>query len=96
MKQLFSFFLIFIINTSYSQPTETDRYFIETQDTVSTRGPISIVRHILEDKKGNIWLMSFQGIMKYDGKVFTNYTLKENLIHFHVYSVMEDKSGTYN
>jgi ligand-binding sensor domain-containing protein len=37
--------------------------------------------------------MSFQGIIKYDGKVFTNYTLKENLIHFHVFSVMEDKSG---
>jgi ligand-binding sensor domain-containing protein len=30
--------------------------------------------------------------MKYDGKEFTNYTLKDNLIHFHVFSVYEDKS----
>jgi len=37
--------------------------------------------------------MSFQGIIKYDGKVFTNYTLKEDLIHFHMFSVMEDKIG---
>jgi len=93
MKLLNSLILLLIVSTLYSQPATTDRFFIETSDTVSTFGPRSITRNILEDKKGNIWIMSFQGIMKYDGKVFTNYTLKENLIHFHVFSVMEDKSS---
>ena len=93
MKLLNTLLLLFIVSISYGQLVTTDRYFIETKDTISKYGPISITRNILEDKKGNIWIMSFQGIMKYDGKVFTNYTLKENLIPFHVFSVMEDRSG---
>lgn len=92
MIKIFLLIVLFVGN-AYGQPNKIDSYFIETNDTVSTRGPISIVRHILEDRKGNIWFASFQGIIKYDGKVFTNYTLKENLIHFHVFSVFEDKSG---
>ncbi|MCD6019513.1 MAG: histidine kinase [Bacteroidetes bacterium] len=93
MKPLYILLLILIVNASYSQPLKTDRYFIETKDTVSALAPISITRDILEDRKGNIWIMSFQGIIMYDGKVFTNYTLKEKLIHFHMFSVMEDKIG---
>ena len=93
MKSICALLFILIVGISYGQPAKIDRYFIETQDTISVFGPISITRNILEDRNGNIWIMSFQGIMKYDGKVFTNYTLKENLIHFHVCSVMEDKSG---
>lgn len=93
MKSLYSLLVILIVNVSYSQPLKTDPYFIETTDTISKVAPISITRDILEDKKGNIWIMSFQGILKYDGKVFTNYTLKEKLAHFHMFSVMEDKTG---
>jgi ligand-binding sensor domain-containing protein len=93
MKTIYLLLCILIINTSYSQPLKRDYYFIETSDTVSSLAPISITRDIVEDRNGNIWIMSFQGIIKYDGKVFTNYTLKENLIHFHMFSVMEDKTG---
>lgn len=85
--------LILICFSAYSQPDKTDPYFIETRDTVSAFGPVSLTRHILQDRKGNMWFATWQGIMKYDGKVFTNYTLKENLIHFHVFSIMEDSSG---
>src|SRR5689334_1073177 len=60
-----------------------DPYFVESRDTFSVHGPQCIVRDVLQDKNGNIWLASWQGIIKYDGKVFTNYTLKESLIHFH-------------
>jgi ligand-binding sensor domain-containing protein len=93
MKQLSCLVLILFFNISFGQKDKTDPYFLETRDTISTRGPACITRHILEDKKGNIWLATWQGIIKYDGKVFTNYTLKDKLIHFHVYSLMEDKSG---
>lgn len=91
MKSICTLLLVLIVSISYSQPPKTDRYFIETTDTISKVAPISITRNILKNKRGNIWMMSFQGILKYDGKVFTNYTLKENLIHFHMLSVMEDK-----
>jgi ligand-binding sensor domain-containing protein len=93
MKILPFIFILIFAGSLSSQPDVKDRFFVETLDTVSPYAPISITRNILEDTKGNIWIMSFQGIIKYDGKVFTNYTLKENLIHFHVFSVMEDRSG---
>jgi ligand-binding sensor domain-containing protein len=70
-----------------------DPYFIESTDTVSKFGPFHITRDVLQDKNGNMWMASWQGIIKYDGKVFTNYTLKEDLIHFHVFSCYEDKKG---
>jgi ligand-binding sensor domain-containing protein len=70
-----------------------DPYFVETKDTFSTHGPQCIVRNLIQDKAGNYWLATWHGIIKYDGKVFTNYTLKEGLIHFHVGSLFEDSKG---
>jgi ligand-binding sensor domain-containing protein len=70
-----------------------DPYFKETVDTISTHGPQCIVRNVIQDKAGNIWLASWHGIIKYDGKLFTNYTLKEKLIHFHVISLFEASNG---
>jgi ligand-binding sensor domain-containing protein len=67
-----------------------DPYFVETKDTFSTKGPKCIVRNLIQDKSGNFWFATWNGIIKYDGKVFTNYTLKEGLIHFHVISLFED------
>jgi len=109
MKKIYSILLLLFFicwnksNAQYKFPTEAeiqasvdkgiDPFFVESTDTFSTRGPFSIVRHLLQDKKGNFWLAAWQGIIKYDGKVFTNYTLKDNLIHFHVFSSFEDSKG---
>jgi ligand-binding sensor domain-containing protein len=71
-------------------PQDFDPYFVESSDTVSIHGPNCIVRDVLQDKKGNLWLATWQGIISYDGVFFTNHTLKEGLIHFHVVSVFED------
>ncbi len=70
-----------------------DPYFIETTDTVSKYGPWHITRDLLQDKDNNFWFATWMGIVKYDGEFFTNYTLKENLIHFHVVCCYEDKKG---
>jgi ligand-binding sensor domain-containing protein len=86
-----------------------DPYFIETKDTFSTHGPQCIIRNLVQDKAGNIWLATWNGIIKYDpsamvsersrttlttgGKVFTNYTYREGLIHFHMLSLFEDSKG---
>lgn len=70
-----------------------DPYFATTRDTISTHGPKNITRNVLQDKKGNFWFATWEGIIRYDGKVFTNFTLKEDLIKFHVFSVLEDKQG---
>jgi ligand-binding sensor domain-containing protein len=70
-----------------------DPYFVESRDTVSEYGPDCITRDLLQDRKGNYWLATWMGIIKYDGKIFTNYTLQKGLIHFHAASCYEDKSG---
>lgn len=70
-----------------------DPYFVVTRDTISTYGPSSITRNLLQDRNGNFWFATWQGIMSYDGKQFTNHTLKSGLKRFHTFSVLEDSSG---
>ena len=70
-----------------------DPSFERTKDTISLNGPHSITRSVLQDRNGNIWLASWEGIIRYDGKLFTNITLKEGLPQFHVFSILEDRSG---
>lgn len=79
--------------------TDYDPYFIETDGIHQTKGPSSITRNILEDKDGNMWFASWEGIMRYEpakaleaeGKPFTNFTNKEGLRRYHVFSVLRDR-----
>jgi ligand-binding sensor domain-containing protein len=70
-----------------------DPYFIVTKDTFSTHGPRSITRNLLQDRRGNYWFSTWEGIIGYDGKRFTNYTLKFGLRRFHTFSILEDRAG---
>ncbi len=57
----------------------------------------------LLDHTGNLWFgigganvnnePQGQGVYRYDGKTFTNFTVNEGLSHNSVYSILEDKSG---
>jgi hypothetical protein len=38
-----------------------------TKDVLTSRVPDSITRIIRQDRKGNIWIATFQGIFRYDG-----------------------------
>ena len=70
-----------------------DPNFVVAPDIVSTQGPSNITRNILQDRNGNYWFASWEGIVRYDGKLFTYVTLKEGLRRFHVFSVLEDQTG---
>ncbi len=72
---------------------DSDPYFVESKAITTSFGPRSITRNILQDRKGNIWLATWEGIIRYDGNSFTNFTKKEGLKRFHVFSVLEDKNG---
>lgn len=74
-------------------PSEMGPYFIESDTITSAYGPNSITRNILQDKKGNVWFATWEGIIRYDGQTFTNFTNKEGLRRFHVFSLMEDTTG---
>ncbi|WP_436491630.1 ligand-binding sensor domain-containing protein [Chitinophaga sp. ARDCPP14] len=54
-------------------------------------GPTSITRNIMQDRKGNIWIASWEGVFRYDGKSFTNITSKVSTARF--FSVLEDSKG---
>jgi len=65
----------------------------ETKDSITSHGPSHLVRAIIQDRKGNIWMASWEGIIRYDGKSFTNITSKVTSARF--FSVLEDRKGNF-
>lgn len=48
----------------------------------------------IQDKNGNIWFATTgEGVFKYDGKLFTQFTTKDGLSSNIVWSILEDNSG---
>ena len=49
----------------------------------------------LQDKNGNLWFgTTGEGVYRFDGKSFTQFTVKDGLSSNCVYSILEDKMGT--
>lgn len=76
-----------------SHLAEIDPYFTASSAISSPYGPSSITRNIIQDKKGAFWFATWEGILYYDGKHFTNVTNKEGLRPFRVFTILEDKNG---
>ena len=72
---------------------DSDPYFIETKYIDIKYGPQSITRSILQASDGTIWLATWEGILSYDGSIFTNHTNKEKLRRWHVFAAREDSRG---
>jgi ligand-binding sensor domain-containing protein len=72
-------------------PTDTSKS--ESKGAITSYGPNTSVRTITQDRKGNIWLASNEGIIRYDGKSFTNIT--GNLFPDRFFSVLEDRKGNF-
>jgi ligand-binding sensor domain-containing protein len=66
---------------------------VKTKDVTTSHGPNGIVRTIKQDRKGNIWITSWEGVFRYDGKSFTNITSKVSSARF--FSVLEDRKGNF-
>ena len=51
---------------------------------------------INEDKMGNIWIGTDQGVYRYDGNTFKNFNQKDGLNHIDISrkGILVDKSGT--
>lgn len=81
------------LTTVESKTEKEDPYFAGYQSIVSESGPETITRNILQDRNGYYWLATWDGIIGYDGKTFTNYTNKEGLRRFRVFSILEDRQG---
>ncbi|RDB04972.1 histidine kinase [Runella aurantiaca] len=77
-------------------PTGHTEY--KNKGVITSYGPNTSVRTIRQDRKGNIWLASNEGIIRYDsnqtvGKSFTNIT--GDLSPNRFFSVLEDRKGNF-
>lgn len=57
--------------------------------------PSNVIYDIYEDSKGFIWFSTDQGISRYDGTSFRNYSIKEGLPDIEVFRIREDKEHRY-
>jgi CubicO group peptidase (beta-lactamase class C family) len=60
---------------------------------VNAPNGMETVWDIKQDRNGNMWFAAEAGIIRYDGKSFTNITSKVNSGHF--FSVLEDRKGNF-
>jgi|GEM_PF-6288868 len=94
---VYALFLVFVFYTSCKGQNKTDlpkdTFKSETKDVVTSRGPNTLVRTIKQDRNGNIWLASNEGIFRYDGKSFTK--IIGNLSSDSFFSVLEDRKGNF-
>ncbi|WP_237073780.1 ligand-binding sensor domain-containing protein [Mucilaginibacter mali] len=63
----------------------------DDKNASTTAGPNSITRNIIQDRKGNIWIASWEGVFRYDGRSFINITRKVSSARF--FSLLEDSKG---
>src|SRR5215475_10050971 len=86
--------LLAVVNFSVqAQQKNGTQDSVKTKDVSTFQAPKSIVRTIKQDRKGNIWITSWEGVFKYDGKLFTNVTSKVSSARF--FSVLEDSKGNF-
>jgi len=93
------FYALFLISALFTScggqpkqdlPKETTRS--ESKDTVTAYGPETMVRNIKQGRNGTILIAaSFGGVLRYDGKSFTNLTSKIGSRRF--WDVLEDRRG---
>jgi ligand-binding sensor domain-containing protein len=87
-------FLVFVFLTScgQSQTIAPEAYTKpEFKDTVTSFGPNAMVRNVKQAKNGDILIAAYNGVLRYDGKSFTNITSRIPSPSF--WDVLEDRKG---
>lgn len=101
-KPIFSLLLVCIFFTSCNGQARNESIVKEQSFTrksaklTKTQGTNEYqnVHCMIQDKKGNIWFETTgEGIYRYNGKEFTQFTEKDGLSSNKVWSVLEDKTG---
>jgi ligand-binding sensor domain-containing protein len=80
------------VETGVEQPSFTGKTtkLTKTQGTTEHQN----VHCSLQDKAGNLWFgTTGEGVYRYDGKEFTQFTEKDGLSNNKVWSILEDKTG---
>lgn len=89
---LLSFFTSSCSEINQKQQRISNSRFL-SDHTSTAQAPSGIVRTVKKDRKGNIWIASWKGVFRYDGKSFRNLTDEVSNARF--FSVLEDKKGNF-
>jgi ligand-binding sensor domain-containing protein len=104
-KFIFCLLLFLISLASCNGQNKTQALVFEREQTTNSNGHAKLIktqgsnqyqsiRCGLQDKFGNLWFgTSEEGVYKYDGKLFTQFTKKDGLISNSIFSILEDKAG---
>ena len=98
MKYVHAFVLLMLVFCTYCKgqnKTELQKPNTRSKnkEVITSHGPKTITRNIIQDRKSNIWIAAFDGIFRYDGKSFTNITSKVGSARF--FSALEDRKGNF-
>ncbi|WP_428327830.1 ligand-binding sensor domain-containing protein [Mucilaginibacter sp.] len=90
--QIYTLFLVFAFYTSCKGPSQTKGPYIwsETTDSINFN---KTFRNIKQDRSGNILIAYNKGVVKYDGKSFTNLTSRVGSPMF--WDVLQDRKGNF-
>jgi ligand-binding sensor domain-containing protein len=100
VKSVAPFLLMFVFYSVCNAQNQTDlpkdTLISETKEVSTSYGPSNTTRHIIQDRKGNLWIATYGGVFRYDprradGKSFTNITAKVSSARF--FSALEDRNG---
>lgn len=105
-NSIFSLLLVSVFFTSCNGQTKTEQtkeivvgqqpFTSKNTKLTKTQGTTvhQNVNNSLQDKAGNLWFgTTGEGIYRYDGKEFMQFTEKDGLSNNKVFSILEDKSG---
>ncbi|WP_339925190.1 two-component regulator propeller domain-containing protein [uncultured Cyclobacterium sp.] len=93
--RLFSWLMLIIFTTSCKDQVKTDPSKVQSNfqsnHLNTSKAPDSIVRNMVQDGKGNIWMATWEGVFRYDGESFFNVT--KNVSSARFFSLLEDRKG---
>src|SRR6266496_4042540 len=82
---------LFIVLFSFSWHTSLSQQFYIKKYTVNDGLPASYIIRIYQDSYGFMWIATFNGLSRFDGKQFVNYGYESGLPNIIIDAIYEDK-----
>ncbi|MEO8475346.1 MAG: two-component regulator propeller domain-containing protein [Chryseolinea sp.] len=101
MKHINLYSLLCVVSLHFCNAQYIPEAIKNSISETKANAPQRIVRNIIQDRKGNLWIASHEGVFRYDGKTFTNITLEvapprvDSGPENRFYAVIEDKDGNF-
>ncbi|HCF02999.1 two-component regulator propeller domain-containing protein [Flavobacterium sp.] len=91
---LFTFLTILLLGTACNSPVKKDFAKYKELPTVFKSKENCNASRFMQDKSGNLWFgTTDNGLYKYDGKSFNQFTINDGLDSNKIYCILEDKDG---